>query len=250
MPTYPTTRTRLSNSAKELSLSETAIELVGNSSCDTPRHEVVLQQIMQLKSDIMERSLELGRLLREARDNDYHLAWGYSRFGVWVELASGLDMSERHAYDLIKVVERSEVLGIPDDVLTRVKISSLKAIMSLPDTTDPERVRELVHEAETMRVKDVQAVVGAIKQVQWVYKHLKFSIEVDENVYCPAIERVRRLFGNTMNPDGSPAELSESRAVELIMADFLSGADDEEPVEAEFVDVISEAEESGQATAA
>lgn len=217
----------------------------------TPRHEIVHLQIMQIKNDIMERSLELGRLLKEARDNNYNLPWGYARFGLWVE-SSGLDLSERQAYYLIAIVERSEQLGIPDEELKRVKLSKLKAILSLPADTDPDRVRELVREAETMSLKDVNAVVGALKNQEFIYKTHKFPIEVMDNIYEPAVERARRLHGNTVNEAGEVTEISDSKAVELWAVEFLNGPEEDEypVIEAEFQDIVATEEPTDRTTAA
>ena len=204
------------------------------------RSQEVLTRIMEIKGDLMERSLELGRLLKEARDNDYAQRWGYPRFGSWVESASGLDLSERSAYYLIRVVERTAELGIPDEVVKQVKISALKEICALPDDTDPDRVRELINEAQTLSLKSVREVVGALKNQEWVMHHIKMSREAEDAVYQPAMERIRNEYGDTVGPDGSPEDITESRGIEMILADYIASPAEEEYeiAEGEFVDVI------------
>jgi hypothetical protein len=202
--------------------------------------------LMQLGSEIQRSFITMGRLLKEARDNDYHLEYGYPRFGQWVE-ESGLDLSERNAYYMINVIERAEQLGIPDDQLQQVKFSSLKEIMALPESTDPEQVKALVTEAKDMSVKDVTAVVGALKNESWVYHNLKILREVEDNVYQPAMERARREYGNTINPDGDPDDISDSRCIEMILANYLAGVEEQEYpiIEGRWSDAITSAEETG-----
>lgn len=209
------------------------------------RAEEVRLHIMQLKGQITSSFLALARLLKEARDNDYALAWGYARFGVWVETASGLDLSERSAYYLIRIVERADELEIPDSELESVKISSLKEIFSLPADTDPQQIRELVTEAKSMSHNDVRQVVGTMKNEDWVYHSLKILREVEDNVYQPALERIRREFGNTLGPDGNPEDISDSRCIEFALAAYLASPEEHDGytiIDAEFHDITASEE--------
>lgn len=213
---------------------------------EQPRSELVRLQIVQLGKSIHSNFISLGRLLKEARDNKYHNEWGFTRFGDWVESASGLDVSERTAYDFIKVVETAERLQLTDEQLQEYKISNLKEILSLTESSDPEVIKELLEESKTMQVKKVKELVGAIKQEEYVYHTLKFARDVEDNVYQPAVERCRRVYGNTMGQDGELEDISDSRAVEMIMADWNASPEEEEypVIEAEWEDVIeSSAEE-------
>lgn len=203
-----------------------------------PRADEVLEAINSIKHNIVNGFLALGRLLGEARDNQYHVIWGYTRFDEWVESASGLDLSAREAYYLVNIVKRSAELGIPDEQLERVKISKLKAIMSLPETTDPEQIKGLVQEAEHMSLKNVKAVTGTLKNEDFTYHTLKFDRDTEDNVYQPAVERQRRIYGDTISSSGEPADISESKVVELWAAECLAGADAPEPVEGEFEDIV------------
>lgn len=217
---------------------ENALTVSPTFSLGSLRAHEVLQEILSIKSTIMDKSLLLGRLLREARDNRYNLDWGFSRFDDWVEEASGLDMSARHAYDLIKVVERSESLGIPDEELKQVKLSKLKTIFSLPADTDEGTVRELVEKAKHESLDAIREDVGKIKNLEWVYRTIKIERSVDENVYQPALERARLEFGNTMGHDGGPTDISDGRCVEMWAAEFLARPEeqDREAIDAEFED--------------
>lgn len=209
---------------------------------EQPRSEVVRLQIMQLSQTLHKSFVVLGRLLKEARDESYHLQWGYQRWGQWVEEASGLDMSERTAYDFVKIIEVADRLQLPDSDLEQVKVSSLKVIASLPEDTDPETVKALLEDAKTLPFKTVREVVGQMKNEGFVYHSLKFSTDVEDNVYQPGLERCRREYGNTMSPSGEPADISDSRCVEMIFADYLSSGEDNgerQIIDAEWEDVVS-----------
>lgn len=206
----------------------TELALLTTSSPVLNRADVVLEQILSIKSTLMKRYLELGRLLREARDNDYAPQWGFVRFGDWVEQGSGLDISARSAYDLIKLIEQSERLSLSDESLERVKISKLKAIFTLKDgeMTDDE-IRALVTTAETSSLKSITAEVNRAKQVEWEHRNYKFDKSGYKNNIAPAIERAKREHGDTLNDEGENAEISDSKAIEYICADYNAGPESE-----------------------
>jgi hypothetical protein len=205
------------------------------------RANEVRTQLSQIKVSLMETKLILGRLLKEARDNQYNLLWGFHRFGAWVEEGSGLDLSERSAYDMISVVEMANALEIPDEQLHRVKFSKLKAIASLPDDTDPDVVRGLVRDAEEAPLKSVQEAVGLLKNQAYVYTTLKFERDAYDNVWLPGVEKARRMYGNTIGFQGDLADIEQSRAAELMAASLLAEPDESEEgelLDAEYIDVL------------
>lgn len=206
-----------------------------------PRSEIVRLQIVQLRDHIVHSFITLARLLKEVRDSNYHQGWGFGRWGQWVESGSGLDLSEREAYYLVNIIDRAEQIGIPDEDLSAVKVSSLKQIMSLPADTSPETIKDLVEEAKTLPYRTIKDVVSKLKNEDYVYHTLKFSTDTEENVYQPAMERMRREVGNTIGPDGEPEDITDSRAIELLCADKLAGPDydaDQTIVDAEWEDVV------------
>ena len=219
------------------------LALIPTSSPIAARADVVLEAILNIKTTLMRRALELGRLLKEARDNDYHLVWGFGRFGDWVELSSGLDMSARSAYDLIKMIEQSARLGISDAELEKVKKSKLIQIFSLTDgEMDDDSIRELVAAAETMKLEDVKEQVGIAKQQEWVNRNYKFDKTGYENVIKPTIERIKREHGSTMGDDGGEADISDSKALEICCADYAAGPEFEADaaLDAEYEDVLED----------
>lgn len=188
------------------------------------RAEAVRQRIEAIKADIVDRSLELGRLLVEAREQNYPAIWGYSRFGDWVENASGLDMSERQAYSLMNVVERSELLGITDEQLRKVKISKLKEIFSLK-AAEPEVVRELVEKAETASLDEIRLDVQKVKVADGAepFTHISFRIPLSIREYLlpQAFAKARLLYGS-VEMDGEVLELPDWKALELCLSEMLN----------------------------
>ncbi len=185
------------------------------------RSEEVLNRIHEIKSDLMDRSLELGRLLKEARDESHYLDWGYSKFGEWVN-NSGLDLSERSAWYLISVVEFQERHQITDEQLKVIGISKAKEIASLPAGTDESTVRGLLEQAETAPISTVKEVVGVLKNSEWVYKTLKMPRAFYEGQWIEGLEKARRLYGNTFGPDGEAKDIEDWRAIEIAFAEFLN----------------------------
>jgi hypothetical protein len=96
-----------------------------------------------------------------------------------------------------------------------------------------------------MKAKDVKQLVGMLKDESFTYHTLKFGQEAEDNVYQPALERARREYGSTMAPDGGPTDITDSKAVEMICGDYISGPEeqDEEIIEGEFTDVTDSSSE-------
>jgi hypothetical protein len=220
----------------------TELALLTTSSPLELRATAVLTQILAIKSTLMKRSLELGRLLKEARDNDYHMQWGFARFGDWVEQESGLDMSARSAYYLIVVVERTAQLAVPDEELEQIKLSKLKVICSLKDgeMTDDE-VRALIHDAKTKTLKKITEKVNEAKQLEWEHRSYKFDKTAYEEVVLPAINKVIRIHGDTLSEEGGTLDISDSKAIELICAEYNAGPESEfdDIPDGDFDDVFS-----------
>jgi hypothetical protein len=218
-----------------------------------PRHEVVLQRIQEIKNDLVDRSLELGRLLIEARDGSYHEKWGFARFGDWVEEASGLDMGERQAYYLMQIVERSAAIGITDGQLRRVKLSKLKEIFALKEA-EPELIKELVSKAETATLEQIKQDVQMVKVANggepFLYVSYRIPLSVKE-LGQRAFEHLRQLYGTRPNEQGENIDIPDWKCLELCFAAGLTEQGDApappsgEVIDAEFQD-IAEFYQEGQ----
>ena len=215
----------------------------------TPKHiESVRKKIEEIKKSISGRFFDLGELLKEIRDGGYHMTWGFSNFGEWLD-TSGLDLKERSAYYLIKIIEMGSELNIPREKLEQVKISKLREIASLDTKRDGKKIKKLIDacvpdkEGNEMSLDDVRQNVAKVKAGDeaietYVFMTIKISKTAKENVFDPAIELARAEHGDTIDGEGNAAEITPARAIELILADYLAGAENapekaEEPLPVE-----------------
>jgi len=212
----------------------------------TPKHiETVRQKIEEIRKNITDRFFDLGELLAEIRDGGYHLNWGFKNFGEWID-QSGLDMSERAAYYLIKIVETGKKLNIPREKLEQCKLSKLREIVSLDPKKHKAQIKELVKacipdkNGEEMSLEDVRINVQKLKAGNekidtFVYMTIKVTSSCKESIE-EAIELCRAEHGDTVDSEGNPIEISIGKAIELICADYLAGNHEPEqgvPVEPE-----------------
>lgn len=214
------------------------------------RAEVVRQRIFEIKGDLVKRALELGSLLLEARNNDYHVVWGWTRFGDWVE-DSDLDMSERQAYYLIQIVERSRALGITQEQLEAVKLTKLKEIFALKAAPD-EVIKQLVEDAQTCTLEEVRLKVQELRQgaEDETYTFLNLDLKGRrlprdaKDSITKAFENVRRRYGSSVNSQGEVDDIPDWRVLELLCVEYMedpnSAETQGEVIEAEFVDLPQE----------
>ncbi len=212
----------------------------------SPRHiESVRQKIEELRRGITGRFFELGELLAEIKNGGYHLNWGFKNFGEWID-QSGLDMSERAAYYLIKIIEVGKQLNIPRETLEQCKLSKLREIVSLDPKKHKAQIKELMNacvpdkNGEEMSLEDLRIQVQKIKAGNekidtFVYMTIKVTSSCKETIE-EAIELCRAEHGDTVDSEGNPIEISIGKAIELICADYLAGNHEPEqgiPVEPE-----------------
>jgi hypothetical protein len=189
------------------------------------RPQEVLNQINILKNNMFSNIIDMAELLSEVRRNKYNLEYGYSSFKDWID-NSGLDLSERSAYYLINVYDRSLELGIDKERLKRTKISKLKEIFSLKNAT-PAELRKLVDKSEDLSLKQIQDEVRIIryegKEDTYSFITLKVA-DADWKAYIePAINTVRAEAGsNYDSTTGDPLDISYTQAIVLICQDYLA----------------------------
>jgi hypothetical protein len=211
----------------------------------TPKHiEAVRKKIEEIRKSISGRFFDLGELLKEIRDGGFHMTWGFANFGEWLG-SSGLDLKERSAYYLIKIIEMGKELEIPREQLEGVKISKLREISTLDPKTEGDQIKRLIQACtpnaegeEEMSLDEVRESVAKVKAgddkiATYVFMTIKVTKTVKEEVIDPAIEIARAIHGDTINSDSEPQEISPARAIELICADFLANADPSQEKEPE-----------------
>lgn len=184
-------------------------------------------EIERLRGNLHDGLFDLAELLAEARKNAYHQDYGFSRFGEWVEQGSGLDMSERTAYYLVRLIENAKELGIPRSQLRAAKMSKLKEIFALDHHVHGDAMRQLVGECQYLPLLEVRERINKIKAVEgvepYVYVTLKIPKSVKEQTVDPAFELVRRQYGDARDPlTGEVMDVSDSKCIEFICTNYIN----------------------------
>ncbi len=185
----------------------------------------VRTKIDALRVNMFDGLLDIAELLAEARRGDYHIHYGFPRFGDWVEQGSGLDMSERTAYYLIKIVENAKLLGISREELRAAKLSKLKEIFSLDAEVHGDEIKLLVGEAKESSLDDIRTKVQKIKsgggEEPFVFLTIKVPMSVKENYIDPAFELIRRQYGDRKDAAGNPVDITSGVCMEYLCQAFV-----------------------------
>jgi len=195
--------------------------IVSTVSAVQQRATEVRETLSKISVQFEDGYLDMCDLLREAQEGDYHHHWGFERFSDWLEQASGLDMSARQGYYLVNISKYASILGLTRQQLKAVKVSKLKEIFSLDIKQFEAQIRELIEEAPALSLEEVKSRVRALKgQGDVFYVTLKLDKEV-KPVLDQAMELARRNYGSVVDEGtGEIKEISDSKAIELIMVSF------------------------------
>jgi hypothetical protein len=79
-----------------------------------------------------------------------------------------------------------------------------------------------------MSLEDVRCNVQKVQEGKeeidtFVYMTIKITKKCKEEVLDPAIEMARAEYGDTVDSEGEPQEISPGRAIEMICADYIAG---------------------------
>lgn len=192
---------------------------------DTERAEEVRIEIDRVKGHLQEGIFDLADLLSEARRKAFHVNWGYANFGHWIEEGSGLDISERSAFYLIKIVDTGKELGIPKAQLRAVKMSKLKEIFTLDKEKHGDSIRELVGQGQHLPLSEIRDKIGALKEKDgiqpFIYMTLKMPKSVKEETVDQAFELVRRQYGDSKDDQGNIIDLTEGKCLEFVCQSYV-----------------------------
>lgn len=219
-----------------------------------------LENIRQTLSTI---NYDIAEMLVEATERNWFAEWGYPSRSAFIE--QNLDMKERAAEYLMRVVIVSKQMNIPRNEIEHIGISKLREIFSLnpdnkyfnPETQENEplddHIRRLLviapstgHEAIKSEVKRLKGLVGE-NELTWMNYQITRSSK--DNVILPGMEAFRKYLGDkgAVEKEGS-REYSDGFVLEMVFAEVLSGAptpgdDIEDEVEQVTDDVEAEIEE-------
>lgn len=191
---------------------------------DSKRAVQVLNELKTLKQTMESSFFRLCGLMLEAQENGYHTAYGYGRFGDWVEATPELDMSERTAYYLINIATKARALGLNLEDLSNVRSSKLKEIFTLDPIDHREQMMALLDAAEQDTLaevkKKVQKLRGEKNGDSGEYHHVTLKLnDSQKQTFDEAVELARLNLGDDW-VNGEAVEPPISKCVEVICISF------------------------------
>ena len=211
----------------------------------------VLAQIYDIIKDTNKHTFDLGELLYEVKKNKYYLKLGFDTFSSY---GKSLDLRITKLYYLSKIAETAEGAGIPRSVYEPVGTAKLRLISKIDlfdkdgkavmygDLTMAECVKGLVEKAKDLSLEEVQQVVEKLRgktgddAIVW----LNIGItKAAREIVRQAIELMKLNIGTVgQDEDGKHVDASDGRAIELICADYLSGAPETKTIEGEITGAV------------
>jgi hypothetical protein len=208
----------------------------------------VLAQIYDIIKDTNKHTFDLGELLYEAKKNKYFLKLGFDTFG---DYGKSLDLKITKLYYLAETMEGAGVPRAKYEPLGTAKLRLIakinlfdkegKAIMYPSqnpddDLTMAECVKGLVEKAKNLSLEEVQQIVEKLRgktgddAIVW----LNIGItKAAREIVRKAIEIMKLCIGTVaQDEDGKHVDASDGRAIELICADYLSGAPEAKTLDA------------------
>jgi hypothetical protein len=190
--------------------------------------------LKQLIRNINSSGFDLGEALYKIRKSGH-----YGPYQTYKELTSTLDIKASKLLYLPRIAEVMDTLGIPRAQFEQLGIAKMRAITSLdPEGTYHNPVTEVdtpmkdyiigfVQGAGSMSLKNIQGFVKTLKGLvgENAIEYLTFSYpkNVLDTVIRPALELAKANIGSVAkDEDGNSLDASDSRAFELIAADFLA----------------------------
>jgi hypothetical protein len=199
------------------------IQVVGE--VQDSRAEAVRARLTEIKNSSDDNFFEMCELLLEAQEKALHQHWGFARFGDWIEVASGLDMSARQAYYYVGIAKKALDLGLVREDLLKAKISKLKEIFTLDPQEHADDMRQLVADAPIWTLDEIKEKVRDLKgdseENEFGHITIKYPLSA-KPVIDEAFELAKRLRGDT-TLHGDAVEPSNGQVLEDICADFISG---------------------------
>ena len=186
----------------------------------------VTDEVRQIKLHLAKSLLYLGQLLSEARRNNYPELLGFSSFGDWLK-DSGLDMSERQAYYLIKIVDNAKSLGISREQLEASKMSKLKEIFTLDPVTQGDRIRDLVEASKDLTLEEVRSEINNLRSEVGLEPTTWMNFRVTESQVTAikfAIEQAQLDYGQNVSETGEVTEASNGTLLaDVICQGYITG---------------------------
>jgi hypothetical protein len=204
---------------------------------EASRSSQVMRELEQRCKGIETYTFDVADLLAEVRSQKYYETWNYESFGQYVSAVLG--MKERQAQYLVRIVQVSEVLGLPRSRYEHLGITKVREIFSLDPKgffvnqelaqNEPmhDHILRLLEEAPQMSVAEVKEEVKRLKGLDGenslVWCRVQMGKQAKAEVFDRALELCKMKLGSAGRDDeGKGIEYSDGSALEAICQDFLS----------------------------
>lgn len=152
------------------------------------------EQIKNLKAHMQDTYFEMGRLLKEIRDNRYYTLLGYETIGQWFS-SPDISLSPGWAWNVIKMYEVYILkLGKKPEELQSIDYTKLYNILQIVKK-HPEDAEEWIDKATNLRRIDLQSEIKSKKISDRVEKidKLKDVQAVNGVVFGDPIESLKQM---------------------------------------------------------
>lgn len=210
------------------------------------RAREVQAQLTNLQSQTEDNVFDTCDLLLEARDNGYHLTFGFTRFNDWIEMSPQFDLSPRQAAYYVNIAQKALLLEVDRATMKAVKIGKLKEIFSLNPDVHSAEMKALIQEAPGLTLDEVKLRVRGLKTDEGQEAMLFMTIKYPESareVIDLGLEKARRMIGTSKDGNGDQVEPSNGKCVEFICADFAAGVE-EGDLQPSYTEIIEEGAEA------
>lgn len=193
------------------------------------------QQLEELIKTLNKSTFDIAELLHKVKKNGFYRP----EFDTFADYYKSLKIKESKANYLERIASVMEQVGVDRNTYEPLGTNKLREISRLDpnsmytnptngeETPMKEFITGLVEKGMTMDIEDVKRHVrtlkGQVGENAIVNRTFGWTeLTIDETI-DPGIELARRNIGSVgRDEDGKAIEVSPSRCVELIMADYLS----------------------------
>ena len=189
---------------------------------------------------------DIAELLYEAQENNYVYDWGFKSVPDFAEKELGI--KESRARYLARIVRVYRAVGLSRKDCEGIHTSKLREITTLdPDGSwfnketkenEPldEHIVRLITDAPDMTLNAIKEEVAKLKgQVgpdRRVIRSFSTTQSAWDNVFVPAMEKIRRRLGSENRDDeGNAKEYKDGVVFEMAMAEINADPNFEEPLE-------------------
>ena len=175
-------------------------------------------------------------LLSETKKQGYFKQWGFDTFKEYVQQ---LDLKERKAHYLTRIVDVMETVGVVREQYEPLGLSKLREITSLDPGAiyvDPESntqtpmkdfITGLVDKGLGMSLEEIKQHVKTLKGLtgenELMFVNFSVKRSVWETAIKPALELAKSNIGSVgQDEEGNAKDASDGRALEMIAVEFLN----------------------------